>query len=327
MKLLPTDHPIASLVPIPHSGSAPLDRHPVAVYLASLSPGSRRSMAQALGRIAELASAGACTAESLPWASLRYAHTTAIRSMLAEQSSPATANRMLSALRGVLKECWRLGAMPAEEYQRAVDLKAAPGRRLLAGRMLTTGELTSLFRSCAADGTSGARLDAAILALLVGCGLRRSESAALDLDDYDADEGELRLRSAKGNRQRIVPIVNGQRDAIESWLEVRGRDAGPLLCPVNKAGTIDLRRMTDQALYMRLRSRAERAQVQPFTPHDLRRTFVSALLDHGADISSVQRLAGHASVTTTTRYDRRDEKAKRQAAELLHVPFVAFRST
>ena len=88
----------------PVDEAEPLDRHPVAVYLASLSPGSRRSMAQALGRIVEFASAGACTAESLPWASLRYAHTTAIRSMLAEQSSPATANRMLSALRGVLAQ-------------------------------------------------------------------------------------------------------------------------------------------------------------------------------------------------------------------------------
>lgn len=326
MSLSRASLPIVALVATRGPEHVPLDCHPVAVYLASLSAGSRRSMAHAVGRIAELASNGACRAESFPWTSLRYSHTAAIRAALAERFAPATANRMLSALRGVLKECWRLGYVAGDDYQRAVDLKAVPGRRLPAGRMLTSGELTSLFRSCATDGTAGSRLDAAIVALLVGCGLRRAEAAALDLGDYDGDQDELRLRSAKGSRQRIVPIVNGQRDGLEAWLDVRGREPGPLLCPVNKSGAITLRRMTDQAIYMRLQSRAARSGVKPFTPHDLRRTFVSALLDHGADISAVQRLAGHASVATTTRYDRRDEKSKRRAAELLHVPFVAFQS-
>jgi site-specific recombinase XerD len=292
---------------------------PAEVYLSALGPGSRRAMRASLAVIAEAAAPGR-PVEFFPWHELRYEHTQALRARLAERYAPATANKALCALRGVLKECWRLGRMSAEHYHRAADVKGVLGQRLPAGRMLASGEVRALFESCGAESGPRARLDAALLGLLVGVGLRRAEVVALEVADYDASAGELRVRG-KRNKERLVPVVNGAADALTDWIAVRGNAPGPLFCPVHRSGRISLRSMTSQAVYARLLRRAAVAGVRKFSPHDLRRTNISTLLDAGADISSVQRLAGHANVATTMRYDRRGEQAKRKAAQLVHVPY------
>lgn len=109
----------------------------------------------------------------------------------------------------------------------------------------------------------------------------------------------------------------GALDALSDWLSARGMEPGPLFLPVNKAGKIGTKRLTNQAIYNMLRKRALEAGLTRFSPHDLRRTFVSDLLDAGADIATVAKMAGHASMQTTARYDRRPEEAGR----LLHVPY------
>jgi site-specific recombinase XerD len=304
------------------AAAARVDRNPAAVYLARLALGSRRAMAAALQTIAALAGGAEATAETFPWERLGYQHTQSIRTALADRYAIATANRHLAALRGVLREAWRLGLMTAEEHQRAADLEAVRGETLPAGRELSDGELRALFAVCAEDqGAAGAR-DAALLAVLYGGGLRRSEAVALDLADFTLETGALTVRAGKGKKARLVYAKNGSNAALMGWLEARGSEPGALLCPVDKAGRVVVRRMTDQAVLYILQRRADEARVSAFTPHDLRRTFISHLLGAGADIATVQRLAGHANVGTTARYDRRGEEAKQRAAELLHVPYV-----
>lgn len=297
------------------------DQHPAAVYLARLAPGSRRTMSAALDTIAGLLTSGRCNVQTLDWGSLRYQHTAAVRAVLAELYAPATANKMLAALRGVLREAWRLGQVSAEDHHRAVDLPSVRGATLPRGRALSAGELRSLFAACAADQTAAGKRDAALLAVLYNCGLRRSEVVSLDVGDFDPATGGLRVRSGKGNKGRVTYATQASKRALEHWIIARSEAAGPLFCPVNKAGNITVRRMSDQAIRKIMRKRAVEAGVSHFSPHDLRRTMIGDLLDAGADISTVQRLAGHANVTTTARYDRRGEATKRKAAELLNVPY------
>jgi site-specific recombinase XerD len=273
--------------------------------------------------IAALVSSGTLNAETMNWAALRYQHTHTIRSALAEHYAPATANKMLAALRGVLKEAWRLGLMDAETYHRAADLETVRGSTLPKGRSLSTGELRALIKVCSDDRSPAGIRDAAMLAVLYGAGLRRSEVVALNLEDYDAETGALTVRQGKGRKDRTGYATNGAKAALLCWLETRESEPGPLFLPVDKAGNIHHRRLTDQAVLVILAKRAEQAGVANFSPHDLRRTFISDLLDNGADLVTVQQLAGHANVSTIARYDRRGERAKQRAAELLHVPYLS----
>ncbi len=234
---------------------------------------------------------------------LRYQHTQAIRAVLAERYRPSTANKMLAALRGVLQQAWRLGLIHGDDYHRAVDVESVRGETLPAGRQLSAGELAALFRVCGDDESPAGARDAAVLAILYGGGLRRSESVSLDLADFNREDGALRVRG-KGSKERLCYATNGSRDAITCWLAVRGDEPGALFCPVNKGGRITIRRMSDQAILGLLKKRATQARVSTFSPHDCRRSFISHLLDAGADIATVQRLAGYSSVLITARYDR-----------------------
>lgn len=315
------------------------DQNPALVYIASLtSARSRATMIQALNEIARLLGVETVTIADTTsarrkqqdmtflacrWSDLRYQHTAALRAKLAETYAPATANKMLAALRGVLKQAYKLELMSADDYNRAVELKAVKGDTLPAGRDLAEGEILALVSACRRDTTAAGTRDAAIIGTLYTTGLRRAELVGLDRADL-ADDGKLTIRSGKGRKDRIVYITNGALTALTAWLAIRGNEAGPLFVPVNKGGNIQSgHRMTTQAVYNILTKRADEAGVKDFSPHDFRRTFASELLDRGADIVTVSKLMGHADVKTTARYDRRPEEAKRKAAGMLHFPYSA----
>jgi integrase/recombinase XerD len=309
-------------------------KHPVTAYLNSLAPSSRRPQLSALDWIARRAT-NVHTAETMPWHHLRRPHVLKIRGLLEEHYQPATANRMLAALRGVLRECWQGQRINIEDYQAATNIPAVRGESEPRGRHLSAAELRSLFQACSPSSGDGRRQDslarrrrdAAFLALAYSCGLRRSEVVAIDLADLDLVNGELQVRRGKGRKPRQLTLPPSALPALKDWIQVRGPEPGALFCPVLKSGRLQseagqLARLSPAAAWRICRERGLQAGIPAPAPHDLRRAWIGDLLDLGVDLATVQKMAGHASASTTGRYDRRDSGVQRRAASLLQVPHV-----
>ncbi len=150
------------------------------------------------------------------------------------------------------------------------------------------------------DGQPADLRDRAALEIMYGAGLRISETIGIDIDDIDPVERLVTVRG-KGDRERIVPFGEPAARALESWL-VRGR---PVLAPRGPALLLNLRggRLGRQGLWGIVHRRAREAGLgEDVTPHTLRHSFATHLLDGGADVREVQELLGHASVTTTQVY-------------------------
>lgn len=142
--------------------------------------------------------------------------------------------------------------------------------------------------------------DSAMLELLYGAGLRISELVQLDVDDIDPVDRLVRVLG-KGDKQRIVPYGEPAADALDRWL-VRGRHQ---MTPINSAVFVNTRggRLTRQGVWKAVHRYADKAGIaQSVSPHTLRHSFATHLLDGGADVRIVQELLGHASIATTQIY-------------------------
>jgi site-specific recombinase XerD len=260
-------------------------------------------------------------AESFKWARLDHAAVARVLAALGEgRASAATRNLTRAALRKMAKVLFSMRLLDVEERQRIDDIPAVKGKRVPRGRALTQREVRRLFAACALDQSAAGRRDAALVAVLYGGGLRRDEASQLDLADFDARRGRLHVKGKSG-RDRMQPIGEHAVRAVRAWVAARGRHAGALFLTVDKFGRIGEHRLRGAAMEWKIKRLAERAAIERTSPHDLRRTFVTSLLDAGEDLATVSKAAAHRSITTTSIYDRRGDRAVEAAVAKLPVPF------
>ena len=211
----------------------------------------------------------------------------------------SSAARTLVAVRGFHRFLVLEGDV-AQDPAAAVSPPRPPSR---LPKAISVDEVERLLSAaCVGDTPAGLR-DRALLEVLYGAGARISEAVGLDVDDVDADEGVVRL-FGKGSKERVVPLGSYAAQALSAYL-VRGRPAlaakgkGTAAIFLNQRGG----RLSRQSAWTALRAAAERAGLSGhLSPHTLRHSFATHLLDGGADVRVVQELLGHASVTTTQLY-------------------------
>lgn len=301
------------------------DENPYRVYLARFSGETERVMSVCLDQIAAMllqqppGTPG--LAERLPWELVRYPHVLRLRARFAESgSSLSYANMHLSAIRGVLRECWRLGLMSAEDFQRARDVENVKGSREPAGRDIPGEEIAALLAACLADEDErrGVR-DAALIAVLQSTGIRRAEAAGALIERYNHGERSLRV-IGKGNKERTVYIHPGAVPYLGRWLVVLGQRRGHVFRRIDRWGNIGSGALTARTIGYIVNGRCEQAGLPALSTHDFRRTFIGDFIDAGGDLVQAQKLAGHASATTTASYDRRPGRALRTAVDRLTLP-------
>jgi len=289
---------------------------PYHVYLNSLATSGRTAMATLLDQCTVLLGHKG-SAEHYPWHQLTFEQVHLVRSQLVELGYAVnTINMSLAGLRGVTKAAFNLGTTDADNMLRIGAVKSIKGSAVRTGRRLSPQEVKQLL-SASNNLPHKARTarEKALLLIGIGGGLRCSEICSLSLEDIDLSSGLLQVIEGKGRKQRQIYLAKSIINALQKWLEYRHSQPGPLFTRILKNGEPTSSCLSASGLTHALKSLQIIAGTPAFTPHDMRRTFITQLLEKGIDLNTVRQLAGHSDVSTTVRYDKRDEQWQKNASQ------------
>ncbi|MEW6737629.1 MAG: tyrosine-type recombinase/integrase [Acidobacteriota bacterium] len=216
--------------------------------------------------------------------------------------SPSSINQRLAAIRKLVSEAADNGGLDQQTASviRSVKGVRQEGRR--AGNWLTKQQAQEILNATDLSSLKGVR-DRAILALLIGCGLRRTEAAKMEISHIQQREGRWVIIDLIGKRNKIrsVPMPNWAKAAIDEWLRLVGIRKGKIFLSINKGGRVYGEGMTPQAIRDIVVEYAEKIGVE-VAPHDLRRTFAKLAHKGGAALEQIQLSLGHSSIKTTEVY-------------------------
>ena len=295
-------------------------RNPLTLYLTRLAPSSQLTMRYVLQDAADRLGFEDINLEDIDWHLLQPEHVIALVAALREDGyAPNTSSLYVNAVRGVMNEAWRMSLISQEHLLRMRTVKPAPGTRLGQGRNLRRTLIREMMEVCAADPRPQGLRDAAVIGILYGSGMRKSESVNLDLAQINVEERSLRV-IGKGNKELIKYAPKWAFAKLQAWLAFRReqlkegeQDDSFLFNRIRRGSHITRERITKHAIYYIARQRGEQVGVK-IMPHDFRRSFITRVIEEH-DLSIAQKLAHHTNIQTTASYDVRDDNERRRAVD------------
>ena len=226
-----------------------------------------------------------------------------VKTLRAAKLSSATINQKLSAIRKLASEAEDNNLLDSRVANGIRAVKGVPFRGRGTGNWLSKEEAQMWLNAPDVQTLKGVR-DRAILAILIGCGLRRAECAILSVSHVQQREGRWAVVDIVGKRDkmRTVPMPSWAKSAIDSWTYSARIEDGFVFRQVNKGGNLMGEGLTEQAIYNIVVSYAERLEKSGIAPHDLRRTFAKLAHKGGSPIDQIQLSLGHDSIQTTEKY-------------------------
>lgn len=295
-------------------------RNPLTLYLTRLAPSSQLTMRYVLQDAADRLGFEDINLEDIDWHLLQPEHVMALVAVLREDGyAPNTSSLYVNAVRGVMNEAWRMSLISQDHLLKMRSVKAMAGTRLSQGRNLRRTLIRELMEVCAADPRPQGLRDAAVIGILYGSGMRKSESVNIELGQVNFDERSLQV-TGKGNKQLIKYAPAWAFAKLEAWLAFRRsqlkpgeQDDGFLFNRMRRGSHITRERITKHAIYYIARQRGEQVGVK-IMPHDFRRSFITRVIEE-YDLSIAQKLAHHTNIQTTATYDVRDDNERRRAVD------------
>ena len=221
----------------------------------------------------------------------------------AEGLAASTINVRLAAVRRLAYEAADSGLLSPELAASIGRVKGPKKLGVRLGNWLTTHQSNALLGTPDLGSIRGKR-DYAVLATLLGCGLRRSELVRLTVEDLQQRNERCAIVDliGKGRHVRTVPVPAWVKTAIDLWTVAANIKAGRLFRCVNKTGSVWGESITEKVVWCIVREFARKANLESLAPHDLRRTCARLCHEAGGELEQIQFLLGHESVQTTERY-------------------------
>lgn len=219
-----------------------------------------------------------------------------------EDLAPSTVNVRLAAVRKMVTEAKRNGLLSAEKASSLTDVPNIRQSGTRLGNWLSKEQARELLAVPDRATVKGKR-DYAILAILVGCALRRRELASLTVEDIQLRENRWVIADlrGKGGRIRTVAVPVWVKNGINAWQTAAGIEEGPLFRSIRKGGKVGAS-LSDWAVWAVVTEAAKEIGIENFGAHDLRRTCAKLCRKAGGDLEQIKFLLGHSSIQTTERY-------------------------